>query len=351
MPWTKKERVIAALSGEIPDRTPIFDYMINDAVFEHYLGRPVIPGEQEAILRATAKCLDLCHPMPVAYEPREEILPDGTKCVFERWMKWHSYSERGDDVMLKSLKDEIERLESKNHWLFGDYIADWKAAAEKKQEWAEGMIVMQGLWLPVLPGRTIEEHAIYLADCPELCREWNQLLTRAVLQGLEKQVKANLPPPVVIIWNDIAMKGGLIYPPDVLEEYLFPGLHEMCGILRSNGIKSVFHSDGDVSRVLDELIDCGIDGFNPLEISAGMKVSDFFEKYGKKTALVGGMDAVDVLAFGTPESVAEAAKKLMREARESGGRLIIGSSSGQLDNSMPFENLMAYFNTVGEGEF
>jgi len=29
-----------------------------------------------------------------------------------------------------------------------------------------------------------------------------------------------------------------------------------------------------------------------------------------------------------------------------GGRLIIGSSSGQLDNSMPFENVMAYFDTV-----
>ena len=79
MAWNKSDRVMAALSGEIPDRTPIFDYMINDCIFEHYLGRPVVPGEQAAILHASSKCLDLCHPMPMAYEPHEETLADGAR--------------------------------------------------------------------------------------------------------------------------------------------------------------------------------------------------------------------------------------------------------------------------------
>jgi len=345
MSWTKRERVMAALSGEVPDRVPIFDYMINDGVFGHYLGRAVIPGEQAAILQATAKCLDLCHPMPMAYEPREEMLEDGTRRVFERWMTWNIYPKRGDDEMLKSLKDDIERLKDKTHWLFTNDTAVWKADEAQKCVWAEDMIYINlGLWIPVLPGRNIEEESLYLADYPELCREWNKLMTQAVLKMVEARA-AESPSPVAIIWNDIAMKGGLIYPPDVLERYFFPGLHEMTDILRSKGIKIIFHSDGDVSPVFDKLIDCGIDGFNPLEISAGMEVSHFVEKYGKKVTLVGGLDAVDVLAFGNPESVARAVKKLIRET---GGRLIIGSSSGQLDNSMPFENLTAYFNTVWE---
>ena len=347
MSWNKLERVIAALSGEMPDRLPIFDYMINDSIFEHYLGRPVIPGEQAAILKATAKCLDLCHPMPAAYEPREEVFPDGTRHVVERWMTWNVYAPHSDDEMLKSLKDEIEQLEGKNHWLFSDDTQKWKADAVQKKEWAEDMVYINlGLWLPVLPGRNIEENSIYIADYPDLCKKWNKLNTQAVLNMAEKRADAELS-PVAIIWDDIGMKGRLIYPPEILEEYFFPGLHEMVSILHSKGIKVIFHSDGDVSKVFDELIDCGIDGFNPLEISAGMSVSHFIEKYGKKVTLVGGLDAVDVLAHGTPESVALAVKKLILEAG-SNGRLILGSSSGQLDNSMPFENLMAYFNTVWE---
>ena len=347
MSWTKKERVMAALSGEMPDRTPVFDYMINDSVFEHYLGRAIIPGEQAAILQATAKCLDLCHPMPLAHEPLEEVLQDCTRRVVERWMTWNIYPKRSDDEMLKSLTDDIERLKDKTHWLRSSDTAAWKAEEAKKCVWAGDMLYINlGLWLPVLPGRNIEEESLYLADYPELCREWNKLSTQAVLRMAEARAGVS-PSPVAIIWNDIAMKGGLIYPPGVLEQYFFPGLHEMVDILHSKGIKVIFHSDGDVSTVFDRLIDCGIDGFNPLEISAGMQVSHFVEKYGKKVTLVGGLDAVDVLAFGNPESVARATRRLIRET---GGRLIIGSSSGQLDNSMPFENIMAYFNAVWESK-
>ena len=347
MEWTKLDRVMAALSGEMPDRTPIFDYMINDSVFEHYLGRPIIPGEQDAILQATAKCLDLCHPMPAAYEPCEESLPDGTRRVIERWMIWNVYPKRSDNELLQALKNDIEHLKGENHWLYSDNTASWKEGEAQKHAWADDMVYISlGLGIPFLPGRNIEEESLYLTDYPELCKEWNRLYTQAVLRRAEAHAAVS-PSPVAIIWNDIAMKGRLIHPPYVLDEYFFPGLHEMVSMLHSKGIKVVFHSDGDVSSVFDRLADCGIDGFNPLEISAGMEVSHFVEKYGKRVTLVGGLDAVDVLAFGTPESVADATKKLIREAG-SVGRLIVGSSSGQIDNSMPFENLMAYFNTVWE---
>ncbi|MCL2813828.1 MAG: hypothetical protein FWD23_04435 [Oscillospiraceae bacterium] len=349
MSWTKLDRVMAALSGEMPDRTPIFDYMINDRVFEHYLGRSIIPGEQAAILQATSKFLDLCHPMPAAYEPHEETLPDKTRRVFERWMVWDVYPKRGGEEMVLSLKDGIEQLESANnrHFSDNDDAAAWKTEEEQKHIWAGDMVYISlGLGLPILPGRTIEENSFYLADCPKLCKQWNRLGTQSALRMAESHARESSS-PVAIIWNDFAMKGGLIYPPRVLDEYFFPGLHEMVSILHANGIKAIFHSDGDVSKVFDRLVDCGIDGFNPLEISAGMEVSDFVGKYGKKVTLVGGMDAVNVLAFGTPETVANATKKLISEAGKN-GRLIIGSSSGQLDNSMPFENIMSYFNTVQE---
>ncbi|MCL2664754.1 MAG: hypothetical protein FWE82_04005 [Defluviitaleaceae bacterium] len=347
MSWTKKDRVLAALSGEKPDRYPIFDYMINDALFAHYLGRSIVPGEQEAILRATSNCLDLCHPMPQAYEPKDEIFADGTRRVTERWMAWNIYPVRSRRQMKKYLTEEIERLEAGEHWLFADFAESWRKESEARHAWAQDMVYIDlGLWAPLLPGKNFEEEAMFLSDFKALCKRWNRLMNAAVLAMAEKRANVS-PSPVAIIWNDIAMKGNLIYPPELLEEFFLPGLEEMISMLHSKNIKAVFHSDGNVTKILDRLADCGIDGFNPLEISAGMEASHFFEKYGKKVTLVGGMDAVGVLALGSPKNAAAAAKKLMREA-EGCGRLILGSSSGQLDNSMPLENILAYFNAVWE---
>ena len=349
MAWSKLDRVMAALSGEKPDRTPIFDYMINDRVYEHYLGRPVVPEEKEAILYACSQCLDLCHPMPVARAPCEEILPDGTRRLHERWMHWDIHPKRSEEEMFKALAAEVDELESGESRPSGEHVAAWKEDEARKTAWAGNMAYISlGLSNPILPGRNIVENAFYFADCPDLCRKWNKLKNQ---QGLEwaDAISTGCKTPVAIIWDDIAMKGGPIFSPELLDELYFPRLHDMVSMLHSKGIKTVFHSDGDVSPVFNRLADCGIDGFNPLEISAGMNVNQFVEQYGKKVSLVGGLDAVDVLAFGTPASVTEATRQLIRDAgTKTGGRLIIGSSSGQIDNSMPFENLIAYFNTVWE---
>ena len=151
--------------------------------------------------------------------------------------------------------------------------------------------------------------------------------------------------PVAIIWNDIAFKNSLIYPVVLLEKLLFPSIYDFCHLLHSKGIKVIFHSDGNVGKVMNTLINCGIDGFNPLEISAGMDYESFKKEYGNKIALIGGLNAVEVLSFGTPGTVISETKHFLKVAGKGGG-LIAGSSSGQLDNSMSFENIMAYFKTV-----
>lgn len=130
-----------------------------------------------------------------------------------------------------------------------------------------------------------------------------------------------------------------------MEKLLFPSIYEFYQILHSKGVKVIFHSDGDVSKVLDILVKCGIDGFNPLEISAGMSYESFKERYRDKIALVGGLDAVEILSLATPKEVISETKRYLETAGKGGG-VITASSLRQLDNSMPFENIMAYFETV-----
>ena len=342
MAWNKLDRVMAALSGEIPDRTPIFEYMINDSVFEHYLGRSLIPGEREAIIKGCSKCLDVCHPMSTVYEPHEEILTDGTRRVYERWMAWNIAPKRDINEMAKSIKKEIEQLEGRV--ITKEDLAKWKEDEARYKAWAEDMVYISvSSSASILPGN-IEESAYLFADYPDLCKKWNKTANLANLEWLDA-ISTGCLAPVAIIWNDIAIKNTLLYSPALLDELFFPWLNEMVSMLHSKGVKVIFHSDGDVSSVFNQLAASGIDGFNPLEITAGMNVEHFYDKYGKKVALVGGMDAVDDLAFGTPESVLAATKKLIQKAWKKGS-FIAASSSGEIDNSMPFENVMAYFEAV-----
>jgi len=46
------------LSGERPDRVPLFECMAHDGVLEHFGGAPIAVGDAAAVLRACSRCLE-----------------------------------------------------------------------------------------------------------------------------------------------------------------------------------------------------------------------------------------------------------------------------------------------------
>jgi uroporphyrinogen decarboxylase len=200
--------------------------------------------------------------------------------------------------------------------------------------------------ISILPfGQVNLEQGIYAyADRPELVRRWNKAVNDQHLRYIKTVANGKLT-PVSIIWDDIAAKNGLIYSPAMLEELFYPHLNELIRILHSRGVKALFHSDGDVTAALPRLIECGIDGFNPLETTAGMKVENFRDICGKQVVLAGGIDAVEVLARGAPQRVVQETRALIDLFRAD-GNLIVASASGEVDESMPIENVRAMYETV-----
>ncbi|MCX8169571.1 MAG: hypothetical protein N3D72_00605 [Candidatus Methanomethyliaceae archaeon] len=345
MTWTSKERILAVLNKEVPDRVPIFDLLINDDVLKFFGGEYISTGNEENWIKACSRCLDLCHPMieGMPFEPGEVLLPDGTRRVYERWTYWDiPFQSRTEENIIKNIKEQIDQYESYKPKI--EEIELFKEKVKKINKLANDMVYIHlGLSAAFLPG-TIEQGIYLYADHSELVERWVKARDKATLQWIDVIADPN-DSPVAIIWNDIAFKNNLIYPPWLLEKLLFPSVYEFCQLLHSKGIKVIFHSDGNVNKALKFLIECGIDGFNPLEISAGMDYKLFKEEYGNKITLVGGLDAIEILSFATPEIVAIEVKKYLEIAGKKGG-LIAASSSGQLDNSMPFENIMVYFETV-----
>ena len=73
--------------------------------------------------------------------------------------------------------------------------------------------------------------------------------------------------------RDIAHKTGTIFSPAMLEDEFFPRLKVMVDLFHEKGIKIVFHSDGNLMQVLDQIIATEVDGLHPIEPTAEMNLA------------------------------------------------------------------------------
>jgi hypothetical protein len=345
--WTKRERVVAALSGEKPDRVPIFDCVCHDGVLEHFGGGPIAAGDFNATVRACSKFLDLCHPALVPREPSRAQLADGREMVVERWTVWTTPGPPlSTEQMAAALEKDVAAWE--NAQPGPDAAANLRKRVAEVDAVAGDMVYIHlGGGCAILPFGGMAQGMYAWMELPDLVRRWNRAVNQASLRNMQAVADGSVT-PVCILFDDIACKGRLIYPPALLEEFFYPHLAALMDLLHSRGVRTLFHSDGDCSMALRRLIECGIDGFNPLEISAGMDPRAFrqmCEACGRRVALVGGIDAVDVLAHGTPDLVARETRELIDLFRRE-GNLIMASASGEIDNSMPTENVLAMYETT-----
>jgi uroporphyrinogen decarboxylase len=149
---------------------------------------------------------------------------------------------------------------------------------------------------------------------------------------------AHRPGPAFQICEDLACKHGLMFNPQFLRRVFFPRLRELCEIIHAAGLKVILHTDGDVSEVLDDIVDAGVDGLNPLE---SMDLATVKQRYGKNLVLAGNV-ASDVLSFGTPADVRRAVAANIRAGWGSGGHWL-DTSAGEFMPDVPRENALAYF--------
>jgi len=131
--------------------------------------------------------------------------------------------------------------------------------------------------------------------------------------------------PVALVYSDIACNTGLLVSPRFLRLALFPAVRKVCAAYHQHGIKVVYHSEGNLRKILDELIETGVDGINPLSPSEGMDAVEIRRLY-PRLILWGGIDERAVLACG--RSAADIRREVERVVAGVGCGLILGSSGG-----------------------
>ena len=121
--------------------------------------------------------------------------------------------------------------------------------------------------------------------------------------------------------DDIAFKTSTFVSPSVFRRLFMPAYRRVAEQMTKPWI---FHSDGNLVPVLDDLLTLGMSGLHPIEPGA-MDLGALKRRYGDRLCLCGRI-SVDALSRGTPEEVERLVRKAILVAAPGGG-YIAGSSN------------------------
>ena len=106
---------------------------------------------------------------------------------------------------------------------------------------------------------------------------------------------------------------------------ILPHIRKVAERARDLGIPWVYHSDGDLSGILNDLMDLGIRGLNPIEPLC-MDIRQLKKQLGRQLVLIGNVD-VSLLAEGTPDQVREVTSGLLRDVAPGGNYMLASGNS------------------------
>ena len=131
------------------------------------------------------------------------------------------------------------------------------------------------------------------------------------------------------IWGDVAYVKSMMFSPELWRKYFKPILKRILDICNDAGLMTIYHGCGDATKIFEDYIEIGLQGYNPLEAKARLDAVKLKEVYGSRLAYVGNID-VRKLESGDKDVIArEVLYKL--KAGQGGGYVV------QSDHSVSFD--------------
>lgn len=365
---THRERVLAALNHEEPDRVPVdfggtFATTINIGAYERlkeYLGiktesrvasiRSQIAEVEEKVLQrfdVDTRGVTFGAPDRSLFEQ----YPDGS--YRDEWgvvrSKPHGighYMDTGNPFAGEPTLADIDRHE----WFDPDDPGWTRGVSERARQLREETDYAVILSLPVgvmHQTQFLRGYADWMMDTIANRVLFDALMERAM--DLVLRVSGNLLAAVgdnvdiVFYGDDVAMQSGPLVSHDVYLECIKPWHRKIFGFIRARTkAKILYHSCGSVYSLIPDLIDLGIDALNPIQVSAkDMDTARLKREFGKHLTFWGGVDTQQVLPRGTPDDVRAEVRRRIRDLAPGGGYVL--NSVHNIQREVPPENVCAMF--------
>ena len=146
----------------------------------------------------------------------------------------------------------------------------------------------------------------------------------------------------VYFGDDWGAQRGLQMGPKRWRRFILPHLKRMYGLVRAAGKAVCIHSCGDVDEVFDELVDAGLNCFNPFQPEV-MDVTSLLPAYRGRLAFHGGLSTQQTLPHGSVAAVVAETDRLL--ALGAGGGYIFAPAHA-VEGDVPLANMLAFIDRL-----
>ncbi len=152
---------------------------------------------------------------------------------------------------------------------------------------------------------------------------------------------------VDMIWtgDDIGAQDRMLFSPATWRRFLKPRMATFVSTLKkiNPGVKVAYHSDGYIYPIIPDLVEIDIDVLNPIQ-PRSMDPARIKQDFGRELCFWGSIDEQHTLPFGTPEEVRQEVLARLQTIGRDGGLILGPTHHVQLDT--PLENFWAMVKTI-----
>ncbi len=153
---------------------------------------------------------------------------------------------------------------------------------------------------------------------------------------------------LVYFTDDIGGQSSMMISPDTFRQLVKPRLAALIDHIKSCAdVKFMYHTDGTVTPVINDIIEMGVDILNPIQTSAlGMDTAVLKELYHGRLCFHGAIDVQQMLPFSTPQEVRYDVARRLYDLGRGGGYIL--APCHNIGADVPPQNIEAMYHAAHE---
>lgn len=352
-----RERLLAASSGNIPDRVPISTYELAGYNSKAWENNDASYAPLMDVIREKTDCICMWEPHPKRNPPRGVAFPimpfmgsaypvaiDEKKwreedCLITRRV---AHTPKGDLSQTTKVYDNVHTIWQTEHWCKNlDDVdkalsipyepVDWDFSdfSRISNEVGENGIIMSSIPDPLcLAAELMEfgEYTIWAMMETEHFAKTINIMHERLMENLKRMLDTQVVDLYRIYGPEYATPPFL--PPRFFKQFVVPYVAEIVALIHYKGGRARLHSHGRIGQVLDMILETGADGTDPCEAppDGDITLAEIKRRAAGQMSLFGNIQ-LKLLEHGTPADVNAAVRATMAAAKSGGGFIIMPTAA------------------------
>ena len=290
-----------------------------------------------------------------------DIEIDGEKGYIDMWHTPHKWTEFGEYYAIHDQPLEQDPLTQADieafEWPNPDQPAMFTGLREQAKYWYENtdfVVGADGIKVGIL------QTAAQIRGYDKLFLDFaiNPQMAHAVLDKISVTINEMYRHymqavgdyiQVVTITDDQGTQNSLMMSPAMFREFIKPRLKSLIDTIKAQAdVKVLMHCDGAILRIVDDLLEIGVDIINPIQtvVEGFEDTAALKEQFGERICFHGGIDVQQVMPNTKPDEIRREVAKRIYDLGSNGGYIIAPCHNINVD--IPVENTLAMFEAARE---